>query len=203
MDGGDQTFWYLTRASGLVAYLLLFGSVSLGLALTGGSAGLRRYDVYDLHRFIALVTLAVTGFHLLIVLPDAYIGFTIPELLLPFASPYRPVYMGLGVLGFYLMVLVLASFYLMPRLPYGLWRRLHYATFFIFGLALAHGLGAGTDAGTSWALVLYGATGSLVVALTCRRVLVGRSRGLIPLPHAAAEGPMTAGPAASRPVDLA
>ena len=203
MDGGDQTFWYLTRASGLVAYLLLFGSVSLGLALTGGSAGLRRYDIYDLHRFIALVTLAVTGFHLLIVLPDAYISFTLPELLVPFASPYRPVYMALGVLGFYLMVLVLASFYRMPRVPYWLWRRLHYATFFIFALALAHGLGAGTDTGTGWALALYGATGWVVLALACRRALVGRSRGLIPVPHAGTEGPTIAEPVGSRPVDLA
>ncbi len=180
MEAIDHTFWYLTRASGLVAYLLLFSSVSLGLTLTGGSPGLRRYDIYDLHRFIAFVTLAVTGFHLLIVLPDAYINFTILELLVPFASPYRPVYMGLGILGFYLMVIVLASFYLMPRLPYTWWRRLHYGTLLMFVLALAHGLGAGTDTGTSWALALYVATGSAVLILTGRRVLIGRSRGLVP-----------------------
>ncbi len=147
MDGLDHTFWYLTRASGFVAYLLLFGSVALGLLLTGGSPGLKRYDVYDLHRFLAILTLAVTLFHLFIVLPDAYIGFSLSELLIPFASPYHPVYMALGLLSFYLMLLAVASFYSMPLIPYAWWRRLHYSTFAVFVMALAHGLGSGTDTG--------------------------------------------------------
>ncbi len=203
MDGVDHTFWYLTRASGFVAYLLLFGSVALGLLLTGGSPGLKRYDVYDLHRFLAILTLAVTLFHLFIVLPDAYIGFSLSELLIPFASPYRPVYMALGLLSFYLMLLAVASFYSMPLIPYAWWRRLHYSTFAVFVMALAHGLGSGTDTGTPWALALYGATGALVFLLTARRALVGRSRGLIPPPLDVPRRQAIPKPVSSRPVDLA
>lgn len=203
MDGVDHTFWYLTRASGFVAHLLLFTSVALGLLLTGGSAGLKRYDVYDLHRFLAILTSAFTLFHLLIVLPDAYIGFSLSELLVPFVSPYRPVYMALGLLGFYLMLLTVVSFYSMPLVPYAWWRRLHYGTFAVFAMALAHGLGAGTDTESPWALALYGATGAIVLLLTARRVLIGRSRGLVQRPQTIPGRHAIPEPATSRPVDLA
>src|SRR5687767_1276083 len=51
----DHTYWYLTRASGFVAYLLLFACVSLGLSMTGSTLDrwLARYRVYDLHRFLS------------------------------------------------------------------------------------------------------------------------------------------------------
>ena len=203
MEGVDHTFWYLTRASGFVAYLLVFSSVALGLLLTGGSAGLKRYDVYDLHRFVALLTLAATLFHLLIVLPDAYIGFSLSELLIPFASPYRPSYMALGPLSFYLMVLAAASFYSMPRVPYLWWRRLHYSTVVVFFMALAHGLGAGADTDIAWALALYGVTGALILLLAGRRAVVGRCRGLVLTPVSGRRSQAVTKSVRSRPADLA
>jgi succinate dehydrogenase hydrophobic anchor subunit len=69
----DHTYWYLTRATGLVSYLLLFSSVTLGLLLTGDlmSRWLQRYRIYDVHRFLAL-PLGLTTVHAFIVLPDRY-----------------------------------------------------------------------------------------------------------------------------------
>ena len=63
---------------------------------------LRRYQVYDLHRFLTLLTLAVTVFHIFIVLPDKFFSFSVWQLLLPFGSPYRPDYMAFGSISFYL-----------------------------------------------------------------------------------------------------
>ena len=91
----------------------------------------------------------------------------------------------------------------MPLIPYAWWRRLHYSTFAVFVMALAHGLGSGTDTGTPWALALYGATGALVFLLTARRALVGRSRGLIPPPLDVPRRQAIPKPVSSRPVDLA
>src|SRR3970040_1668251 len=112
MNDIDHTYWYLTRASGFVAYLLLFGSVAVGLSLTGGvlERWIRRFRIYDFHRFLSLVTLMFTTFHVFIVLPDAFFSFSILELLIPFASPYDPPYMALGAFGLYLMALVVLSF---------------------------------------------------------------------------------------------
>jgi sulfoxide reductase heme-binding subunit YedZ len=136
-----HTFWYLTRASGFVAYLLLFASVTLGLIMATDlfPKRLERFRVFDLHRFIAILALAFSVFHALIVLPDAFIGFTLPQLLVPFASPYRTTWMALGVFALYLSIIVIASFYLRPLVPYAAWRLLHYTTLGVFAMALAHG----------------------------------------------------------------
>ena len=176
----DHTYWYLTRASGLVAYLLLFLSVTLGLTMTGDvlERWLRRHRVYDLHRFLSLITLGVVLFHALIVLGDGYFRFSLPELLLPFASPYRPLYMALGVFGLYLTALIVVSFYVRGVLSYPIWRLAHYATFGAFVLALVHGIGAGTDTQASWAQYLYVATGLVAFNLLVYRALRGSARAI-------------------------
>ena len=177
----DHTFWYLTRAAGFAAYLLLFSAVSLGLLLTGGLPGrLQRFQTYDLHRFVALLAMAVTLFHVLIVLPDGFIGFSLAELLLPFASPYEPAYMAFGVFSLYLLVIVIGSFYLRSLASYRFWRYVHFSTPAAFILALAHGLGAGSDTSTGWALAVYATTGAATFVLTARRIFIGRTRGLKP-----------------------
>jgi predicted ferric reductase len=190
----NHTYWYLTRASGLVAYLLLFVSVSLGLTMTGDvlERWLRRHRIYDLHRFLSLITMGVVGFHALIVLGDGYFSFSLPELLLPFASPYRPLYMALGVFGLYLTALIVASFYVRGVLSYPVWRLVHYATFGAFVLALVHGIGAGTDTQASWAQYLYAVTGLVAFNLLVYRALRGSARG-IPATRARDHGPGTKG----------
>jgi predicted ferric reductase len=179
MEAG-HTYWYLTRAAGIVAYLLLFASVSLGLVMTTDlfPRRLERFRVFDLHRFVAILALALSVFHALIVLPDAFIGFTLPELMVPFASPYRATWMAAGVFALYVSVVVVASFYLRPLVPYAAWRALHYATFGVFVLAVAHGAGAGTDTQSMWARDMYAATGFVVFDLLVIRLVRGTTRGV-------------------------
>ena len=178
----DHTYWYLNRASGFVAYLLLFVSVTLGLTMTGGviERVLRRYRVYDLHRFVSLLTLGVCVFHALIVLPDGFIKFTLAQLLVPFASPYRPLFVAFGLFALYLTALIVGAFYVRNVVSYRMWRSLHYATFAAFVLALVHGVGAGTDTGAAWAQYMYAVTGLLAFNMLVYRFLKGSSRpGLI------------------------
>jgi predicted ferric reductase len=178
----DHSFWYLTRASGFVAYLLLFASVVLGLSMTGSLAGrwYQRFQAYDLHRFLSLFTLGFVAFHMLIVLPDGYFAFQPWELLVPSLSPYRPEYMALGVAAFYVMAIAAGSFYLRHVTGYRVWRFLHYATFLAFVAAFAHGIGAGADSGSDWAQYLYAATGLVAFNLLAYRLLKGGARGLPP-----------------------
>jgi len=165
------------------------------LLLTGDlmSRWLHRYRIYDVHRFLALITLGLTAVHVFIVLPDRYFKFTLIELLAPFASPYRSGYMALGAFAFYAMIVVAGAFYLRPRVSYRAWRLLHYATFAVFALALVHGAGAGADAGSVWSRAMYAATGLAVFNLTVHRALKGSARGVPPRQPAA--GAVAAAPA--------
>jgi predicted ferric reductase len=189
-----HTYWYLTRAAGIVAYLLLFASVALGLVMTTDllPRRLERFRVFDLHRFVAVLALVVTVIHALIVLPDAYIGFTPKELFVPFASPYRATWMAFGAIALYLSLAVVASFYLRPRVPYAAWRALHYVTFVVFALALAHGAGAGTDTQSMWARDMYAVTGFVVFDLLVFRLVRGTWRGVRRQPGARSSARPTA-----------
>src|SRR3972149_6375833 len=107
-------YWYLGRAGGFVAFGLLFASVALGLA---GSSRvfdglLARPWVFEMHQFLSLFVLLAMLFHALILLPDPYAQFTPEELLVPFASPYRPVPLAVGIIVLYGSIVVSASFYL-------------------------------------------------------------------------------------------
>jgi predicted ferric reductase len=180
MNDIDHTYWYLSRAFGLVAYLLLFASVTLGLTLTGDplSRWVQRFRLYDLHRFLSLVTLGASIVHVLIVLPDRYIAFSLVELFLPFASPYRPLYTALGGFALYLMAVIIGSFYARRFVSYRAWRLLHYATIAVFVLAVAHGVGAGTDTQEAWAQYLYAVTAVVAFNLLVYRLLKGSARGI-------------------------
>ena len=174
----DHTYWYLTRAAGFVSYLLLFFAVTFGLTMTGGllERWLRRYRVYDFHRFLSLLAVGFLIIHIVIVLPDRYISFSVAELLVPFASHYEPAYMAFGVFSFYLVAFIVGTFYLRHIVTYRIWRVVHYTTFLAFTLALIHGIGAGTDTAAPWAKYLYAATGLIAFNLLVFRVLKGAAR---------------------------
>jgi predicted ferric reductase len=171
-DGLDHTAWYLARAGGVVAYLLLFGSVALGLALSsrGLEALLGPPRLFDLHEFVTLLTYGFVGLHLVGLYLDPYLQPAPAELLVPFALPYRPTWSGLGAVALYLAVVITASFYLRRYLRFRTWRALHYLTFVVFLLALLHGLGSGTDTLTPWMRLVYVATGFATVALVLYRI---------------------------------
>ena len=167
----DHRFWYLARATGLSAYLLLTLDVVLGVAVRTRflDALLARWRSFDLHEFTALLALGFLAAHLLALLGDRYIGFRPWQVLVPLASPYRPVPVALGVVACYLLLLVTGSFYARRQIGQRAWRALHYLTFGGWLLALGHGLLAGTDTGTSWGLLLYAGSGFVVATLTIWR----------------------------------
>jgi predicted ferric reductase len=183
----DHTYWYLNRASGLVAFVLLSGSLVLGLTMTGGvlEQWLRRFRVYDLHRFVSLLTVGVCVFHILVVWPDEYVRFSLAGLLVPFASPYEPLFVALGLFAFYLLAVIVVAFYLRGLVSYRAWRLLHYLTFAVFVMALAHGVGAGTDTDAAWAQYLYAASGLVVFNLLVYRALKGSARPGVEMASAA------------------
>jgi hypothetical protein len=170
--------WYISRAAGFAAYILLFGVVALGLAIhTRASDRLfARWRVNDIHEFGSLLALAFLGLHAGVLLADTYVGYSIWQILIPFAAPTRAAWTGVGVITGYLLVLVVASFYVRRWIGYRTWRLLHYSTFGLYVMATLHGVFTGTDSVTAWAQLLYISTGGIVVALILYRAVVSTRR---------------------------
>jgi predicted ferric reductase len=188
---GEQSAWYLSRASAFVAYVLLWWSMILGLSITnrlarvwpGGPAAA------DLHEQASLLGLGFGLLHALVLLGDKYIGYTLSQILIPFASGgYQPLWVGLGQIGLYLMALVTFSFYVRRWIGARVWRTIHYLSFVVFGLALMHGLFSGTDSSMPWAIWMYVSTGVSVLAMTIYRFFAQPRRGAAPPTRLAAAG---------------
>ena len=184
-------YWHLGRASGFVAYGLLLASLLLGLAVSSRMLdGLfTRPWVFDMHQFLSIFVLAVMLFHGLIMLPDPYAQFKAEEFLVPFASHYRPVPVGVGTIVLYGSVIVTATFYVKQHIGHRGWRAVHNVTFVLFLGAMLHGVMAGTDSQELWAQVAYLSSGLAVLFLTFYRLLASKkvARRATPVRKAAEE----------------
>lgn len=177
-----KAYWYLSRASGFVAYGLLWLSMVLGLLITNRFARVWPGGplAVDMHQYGSILALAFVLFHGLILLGDQYIGYTWLQLVVPFASlEYQPLAVGAGQLATWLLVPLILSFYVKQKIGRPLWRAIHMTSFAVFLLALVHGLASGTDSDRIWAIMLYWVSGGSVLLLTVYRVLMAR------LPHTA------------------
>jgi predicted ferric reductase len=183
-----QAPWLVSRASGMVAFALLSASVVFGLLLSTRLA--RRLGsprvVFEVHNFLSVLTLAFMGLHGGALLFDGFFAFTPLSLLVPFAGPYAPFWVGLGVIGAWLTALVAASSWMRGRFAYASWRRLHYLSFGAYVLALVHGMIAGSDTGLPGVAAMYIVSGSLVAGLVAARVLGRRAPAPRRQPGAAA-----------------
>lgn len=175
----DPTFWLLARSSGLVAYALLTASVLAGLIVKARPLGrsVSPAAIVDVHRFLALLGLGALVLHGTALVLDDAVDIGLGALLVPGASPYRPLATALGVLAAQLMVLIYLSFSQRRRIGAKAWRALHWLTYLVFALATLHGLAAGTDSGRTWALALYGAAVGAVLGAFAWRLLVPPTQG--------------------------
>ena len=170
--------WYAARAAGVVAYLLLSSSIVLGLLLAGRASLLRwpRFALEDVHRFAGLLAGWFIAVHVVLLLVDKQAKLSLTTVLVPFASSYRPLWVGLGIVAGELLVAIAVSNRFRKRLAHRTWRRLHYLNFVVWVAATAHGLGAGTDRGSTWLLTLYAASTVAVGGLALWRFGAFRER---------------------------
>jgi predicted ferric reductase len=166
-------YWYLSRAAGLVGYLLLWAATAWGLVVSTKIAkGLIPAPFStSLHEFLSLGALAFGGIHALALLGDQYIEFSLVDIVYPFAASYRPGWVGLGQLGFYLSLALTLSFYVRKRIGPKTWRTLHYLTFLAYALVVVHSLTSGTDTGALLVQAMYLGSGATIVFLIYYRLL--------------------------------
>src|SRR6059058_3829160 len=150
---GTQLFWYVGRGSGVVAYLLLTLSITLGVALSRRWHAARwpRLVLHECHRWATLTLYAFLGIHALMMLLDPYIGFTLADVAVPFVSGYRTLWLSLGIVAGELALAIGASVLVRERIGYRAWHLLHGPAYPIFAMSLLHALGTGTDTRTWWA----------------------------------------------------
>jgi predicted ferric reductase len=172
-------YWYLSRATAIIAYASLWLTMVWGLLLSTRMAQSWPGTpvANDLHKFVSLLGLAMGGMHGLLLLGDHYMNFKLVQLLIPFASPaYRPLWVGFGQLSFYVWGLVILSFYIRKHIGARTWRVLHFASFATYAMALLHGITAGTDTGTSGMSLLYWVSGGMLLMLVFYRILTAMEK---------------------------
>ncbi len=141
-------WWYVARASGIVAWLLLTASVIWGIVLSTDAFASRRRPAWllDLHRWLGGLTVAFVAAHLAALVADNYTHFDFAALAIPYASSWRPGAVALGVVATWSLVAVELTSLAMRRLPRTLWRAVHLTSYLVFWLASLHAAFAGTDA---------------------------------------------------------
>lgn len=182
--------WDTARAGGFAAYILLSVAVGVGLVLRNRwqTPKWPRLITNELHGYLSLLALVFIVVHVVAVLVDPFTRFGLAEVFVPFASHYRPVWMGLGIVALYLLLAVWVSSRLRTRIGYDTWRRIHVLAYGVYVAATVHGLGTGSDTRSVWAPIIYAASVVVVGALAARRLLVPAARGQRRRPALAALG---------------
>lgn len=164
--------WLFERLFAWMAYLAMAGSVVYGLLLSTKllDALAHRPVSFALHQDLAAVGVGLAGIHGMLLGLDHTMPFSLAQILVPGLAPHAPLFVAFGQVSLYLALIVVGSFYVRRVIGHRTWRTLHYLTFVVFVGATAHGLGAGTDSGASWAQWIYLGAGTAVWFLLVYRI---------------------------------
>ncbi|MFZ0378725.1 MAG: ferric reductase-like transmembrane domain-containing protein, partial [Solirubrobacteraceae bacterium] len=181
-------YWYLARGTGAVALVLLTASVVLGILGSVRFAAARwpRFAVDAVHRDISLLVIVVLAIHIITSVLDGFAPITLLDGLIPFLTPYRPLWMGLGTLAFDLLLAIAITSLVRRRLGYRTWRAVHWLAYVSWPVAVLHGLGTGSDVKQWWMLGLT--VGCIVAVLVAVWTRIAHVSG----EHAGLRAPATA-----------
>jgi DMSO/TMAO reductase YedYZ heme-binding membrane subunit len=176
---GPSAYWYLARSTGAVALVLLTLSVILGILDSvrfSSAPRWPRFAIDSLHRDTSLLVIAFTAIHVVTSVLDGFAPVSLIDGLIPFRSPYRPLWLGLGALSFDLLIALVITSLLRRRLGYRAWRAVHWLAYASWPVAVLHGLGTGTDVKAGWSLALTaGCLAAVLAAAVVRLRAAGRA----------------------------
>jgi len=186
-------YWYFDRATGMVALVLLTATIAVGVLgrLRVSTTAWPRFAIRTVHRDLALLSLLIIAIHVLTAVLDGYVHIPLSAAVLPFGSSYAPFWIALGAVSFDLLLAIVATSLLRRRVGDRTWRSVHWFTYASWPIAVAHGLGAGSDSGRVWALAITIGCCAVVALATLLRVqsirgrrtsIRGRSGRLTPRP---------------------
>ncbi len=164
--------WILIRVSGISSFLLVFCLAISGMMMTAGwwYRVIPPNIAWSLHRTIGLTLILSILLHITGLLFDTFFHFGIIDVLVPFVAPYRAVWVGLGVLAFYAILLVVYTSVYQIQRHAGFWRFTHFLSFPMFILLFLHGIYAGTDTSRPWLQGMYWGTGGMMAVAVFARL---------------------------------
>ncbi len=143
----SQVWWFVSRSSGIIAWVLLTLSVCWGLFVSTKAVAKATTPAWllDLHRFLGGLAVSFTAVHLIGLWADSYVTFGWRELFVPMASEWKPGAVAWGIVAMYLLVAIELTSLGMKFLPRKLWRRIHHLSLPLYAMGTYHGIVAGTD----------------------------------------------------------
>ena len=152
----STALWYASRATGIIALIMLTGVVVLGVGVQrrGRLPGLPRFAIVGLHRSISLLSVVFLTIHILSAVADSYVNIRITDAVIPFAASYEPLWLGLGTVAFDLILALIITSLLRARLGRRTWRAVHWLAYVSWPVAVAHSFGSSTDMQSGWLLGL-------------------------------------------------
>jgi ferredoxin-NADP reductase/DMSO/TMAO reductase YedYZ heme-binding membrane subunit len=202
-----QIWWYITRASALIAWVLMTLSVIWGILLS--TRIMRRIDnpgwLRDLHSYLGGMTLIMVALHMVTLMLDGYSQYTLVQVLVPYTKDYEPFAVALGILAFYILLAVQGSSLLIARMPRKFWKVVHYASYATLILVSLHaGWASSRDVDTLWykvlAIVLISSATIAVVVRVLTRGRTGRAPTAKAWTHKSGTIPSVAPVAAGAPL---
>ncbi len=174
----DTALWYASRATGVVCLLLMTAVVLLGILVTrqGRLPGLPRFAVTGLHRNLSLLAVLFLAIHVVTAILDPFVTIGWVATVVPLASPYRPVWIGLGAVALDLMAALVLTSLARARIGRRAWRAVHWLAYALWPLSLAHGLGSSGDLRSGPLLWLSAACAAAVAAALAVRALAGANQ---------------------------
>jgi DMSO/TMAO reductase YedYZ heme-binding membrane subunit len=172
---GPTFLWYLARGSGLAALIVLTLSMVLGVVTSVRWTNPRwpRFVVELLHRNASLVAVGLVAVHIATVVIDGFAPIGWKDTVIPFLSPYRPVWLGIGAVASDLLVVILATSLLRHRIGHRTWRWLHWFAYLCWPLVVVHGLATGSDTKVGFVLILTVVCVAAVILAVWWRLAVG------------------------------
>jgi methionine sulfoxide reductase heme-binding subunit len=143
----SEALWYLSRATGLVAFVLLSLVVVLGITIrrNGKVPGMPRFAGVGLHRNASLFAVVLLVIHIVTAVLDPYVTIGWLATVVPFTSSYEPVWLGLGALAIDLTIAVVITALLRHRIGMKIFRAVHWLAYAAWPVAAVHGIGAAAD----------------------------------------------------------
>lgn len=174
----SPVLWYATRATGVVALVLLTATVVLGIltATRFHAARWPRVAQQDLHRGVSILSVLFVAGHVLTAVLDSYVHIGWAAVVVPFASHYRPLWVALGTVSLDLLLAVLGTSLVRRRMPARLWRGVHWFAYASWPVAVLHTVGIGTDVRLHWVLGLVAACAFAVVGAAGLGLIQRRER---------------------------
>jgi DMSO/TMAO reductase YedYZ heme-binding membrane subunit len=172
----DQLLWLTSRAAALTAFFVLAAALLTGQALRNAmlEGVVRNRDLSNLHRFLTVCWVPFVALHVLAMTLDAVARIGPLDLVIPFRVSYAALPIGLGTIGFDLLLIVTITAYLRSHLDPTAWRWLHRLSYVMFGVFLLHALLAGTDFARPVVLAPAAGVVAFIVITSAARLAFGR-----------------------------